>query len=481
MKRFLIVLMILHIPVFHCGQKTSEEMMTLEESSPAVSLPKAEWGKALILQQPQGIPLQERTLWIMLGDAVVQSLGQPDIKIVRAFPAAEVPTSAFVLGGRLIEAEQIRYELNLVAGSDVFPIEGSAATLTETIRSIVTAIAEKMEIQAASVPILEYALDTLWVQANTAFLESVYERTNEAVALYKSILQEDSTFAPALNGLGKCYLQIYENQWNTRRVWLTLAQQVLTKSSQLHPDPVTDGLLGRVYFQMGDLRKSEEALRKAAALNPNLADAWARLGDIYSHYGLYAPSATAYEKALDLGPAASKVRISLAMIRIGFKEYKAAERILRKGIILEPSALHLHTFLGLALYYQNNYEEAAEAIDEGLKGVLYQPLSHCILAMIEAKEGHFDAALDGVVMDVDPYLSGQSGLEVASAAVYTLIGQNGQAVARLQHAVERGYSEYPWILNDPNFSGLKEDPRYVQLLASLKQKWEALQKSYSTL
>ena len=47
------------------------------------------------------------------------------------------------------------------------------------------------------------------------------------------------------------------------------------------------------------------------------------------------------------------------------------------------------------------------------------------------------------------------------------------AIIWLEKAVDSGYREYPWIMNDPNFSGLKGDERFDTLMLKLKGIWEA--------
>ncbi len=44
------------------------------------------------------------------------------------------------------------------------------------------------------------------------------------------------------------------------------------------------------------------------------------------------------------------------------------------------------------------------------------------------------------------------------------------ALRSLQRAVALGYSDHEWMMQDPDFEGLKDDPAFQQLLAKLQPK-----------
>ena len=311
-----------------------------------------------------------------------------------------------------------------------------------------------------------------YLEAKMHLVQGTREETDLAVQGFKEILMMDSTFVPACVGLAESYLQIVDNGWDRNLVWLKLAQEAGRRAVRLDGESAEGYLvLGRVYLAWGNLKQAEQAFRTALSLNPNLEEGWTGLGKIFSQYGLYEPCLDVYDKTLALNPAASWVSLSRALILTGLKRYRTAETEIRRALLFHPDEVYLHSFLALLLYYEGALEEALEEVQKGMAAEAYGPFSHAVLAMIYVKQGRLDEALGELELEVKPYVRNDGSLATAVAAIYALLGQNGQAVAWLDKAFSFGYREYPWLINDPNFEGLREDARFVDLMERVKEAW----------
>jgi hypothetical protein len=98
--------------------------------------------------------------------------------------------------------------------------------------------------------------------------------------------------------------------------------------------------------------------------------------------------------------------------------------------------------------------------------------------MIQVKKGNLDDALGLVELQVRPYIGTNAYLATAAAAVYSLLAQHGQAITLLEKAIDLGYSDYIWLINDTNFEQLWTDARAKELLQRVKANWEANRKAY---
>ena len=58
------------------------------------------------------------------------------------------------------------------------------------------------------------------------------------------------------------------------------------------------------------------------------------------------------------------------------------------------------------------------------------------------------------------------------ACAYSLMKNNEQAFNSLQAAADDGFPCYPMFENDPYLDHLRQDPRFVALIAKLKDQWE---------
>ena len=291
---------------------------------------------------------------------------------------------------------------------------------------------------------------------------------NAAIRQYKEILRTDSLFTDAWAGLAESYLSLIEQGWERNHIWLSLAQQAAFKLIRYGNRGDGEAFLGRVALIRGDMRGAEKLFRQALEKNENLAAAWRGLGQIFGKYGLYEYALEMYNLALVLNPSDLPSGVSKALILGGQGQYSESIQLLQNLITANPNVLYLHSFLALQLFYRAEYGIAMEEVRTGLGDPGYQPLSHAIMAMIQAKTGDSDAALGEVEIEVKPRAEGNSSLATAVAAVYSLLGLKGQSVQWLEKAVDWGYMEYPWLVKDPNFSALQGDKRFEAICDTLQ-------------
>jgi tetratricopeptide (TPR) repeat protein len=194
---------------------------------------------------------------------------------------------------------------------------------------------------------------------------------------------------------------------------------------------------------------------------------------------LYDASLKVLNKALSLKPDDIGVSLNYGMILVGIKKYKEGENVFRRILTIHPEEQYFHSFLALTQYYQDNISGAANEIQLGLKSEVYRPFSHAVLGMIYAKQGKLDDSLGEVEIEVKPYVGNNGSLASAVAAIYALLKRDGQAVQWIEKAMQFGYHEYPWVMNDPNFKNLRDDDRFVQLMEKMKENWKKNMELYN--
>ncbi len=320
----------------------------------------------------------------------------------------------------------------------------------------------------------------LYLEAQALRIREKRESVNQAVEKYKEALRIDSTFTQAWVGLAESYLEIVHRGWDRNLVWQRLANEASLKA--VHYDSTqADGylMLGQVYLAWGDFKKAEQSFKKALQINSNLDEAWIGLGQIYSQFGLYDASLKVLNKALSLKPDDIGVSLNYGMILVGIKKYKEGENVFRRILTIHPEEQYFHSFLALTQYYQDNISGAANEIQLGLKSEVYRPFSHAVLGMIYAKQGKLDDSLGEVEIEVKPYVGNNGSLASAVAAIYALLKRDGQAVQWIEKAMQFGYHEYPWVMNDPNFKNLRDDDRFVQLMEKMKENWKKNMELYN--
>lgn len=352
--------------------------------------------------------------------------------------------------------------------------------IEEASSAVLTSVGQPLAVPSA--PLLPSGGDArkMYLEGMAHFARGDRNETNLAVERFKSVIRMDSTFIPAYLRLAESYLEIVDNGWDRNLVWQTLAREACRKAAQIDPDAAeAQALLGETILRYGDNKQAEALFRKALKLNSSLDDAWGGMGKILSGYGLYNQSLDAYEKALAIRPSNMEYGINRAMILIGLKRYSEAEEQL--GILLRyhPEDARISLYTGLVKYYLGDTGTAEKKIKEALEAESLKPLCHAFLGMVYAKEGRLDEAMAEVELEVKPYTGRNASLATSVAAIYALLQRNGLAMEWLGNARTYGYSEYPWLLYDPNFDGLRNDSRFIAYMENLKQVWETRRSSYT--
>ncbi len=192
--------------------------------------------------------------------------------------------------------------------ADVFAVqEEIAKEISEKLRLRLTG-AERQ--QLAKRPTESLRAFQFYMQGRSVSQSNTREDLLAATRYYKRAIEEDRNYALAYAGLADAYSTL--------------------------------GVLGYMAPIEGR-RKAEEAVRKALALDENLAEAHAALGLAYAHFAPY--------------------------------NFSQGDRELRRAIELSPSLALTHLFLGISLGRQGRMDEALE---ECLKARELDPLSSII-------------------------------------------------------------------------------------------------------
>jgi tetratricopeptide (TPR) repeat protein len=300
--------------------------------------------------------------------------------------------------------------------------------------------------------------------------ESGNRDLDRSVAVFKAAVREDSTFAAAWKGLSAAYFAVIGSQRHANRAFTVLAQDAALRAVRLDS---TDGearfLLGEALLEWGDRRSAERECSAAVRKSPNLAEAWARIGTLATAAGDgYTTGLDAFSLALELSPFPPGAAAGKASLLMGLGRYDEAGTLLESSIGLTPGSAGLHSLLALSMYYRKQLTAASEEVSKASALDPQAAFPHAVLAMIDAVSGKSDEALSELVNRVEPAAANDAGLAAAAAAVYCLLGRNGVALEWFDKSLDLGYADFQWMSNDPNFNGLRDDPRFAERLERLK-------------
>jgi len=300
---------------------------------------------------------------------------------------------------------------------------------------------------------------------------------------------------------------------------VTLARRTSAPGSEpFEPDAEAYQLYlqGRQFVHQHRRKAFEIALQtfsRAIEVSPRYARAYAGIADCHSFLNLYFghgaeaidAADAASTKALELEPELADAHASRGLALFLRRDFEAAETHLRRAIELDPRLYEPHYIFGRVCFSEGRPFEAAahfreacaivpEAYDSWyLLGMCYRRLGdvsrarstsfECIEAMkrwvrfhpddtrawtmgaaVLAEMGEPERASAWVAralaIDKDEAI-----IQYNAACVYVSLGRPADAIACLEAATRCGRLAADWMKNDPDLDPLREDPRFVALMA----------------
>jgi len=211
-------------------------------------------------------------------------------------------------------------------------------------------------------------------------------------------------------------------------------------SPPLTPERRADILMARKMYR--------EAIEVYQQAPQNSAVVWNKIGIAYHQMMQLDAAKKRYQKAIKLNPKYPEAINNLGTVFYAQKRYGKATKFYKRALKLSPESASIYSNLGTACFARKKYKEAMEAYDTALRldpeifehrstyGVLLQERS-----VEERAKFHY-------------YL----------AKSYAKAGQNERAMLYIRKALEEGFTERKKLLEDPEFTALRNLPEFQELL-----------------
>lgn len=254
------------------------------------------------------------------------------------------------------------------------------------------------------------------------------------------------------------------------------------------------------------------AVEKALSLDPELADGHLARGRFLWTSANHFPHEKAiqeYRRALALNPNLDEAQNQLALVYNHIGAFDRALRELQKAVAINPSNALAQFRIGQTFLFQGKHEQALTALQQIAKAVNPALVGHnTAMALLRLGRRDEAAALlvellrddprdeGGVFSSVQALLAASAGEENKAereiedaiekgkgfghfhhtayhiACAYALMKKVEPAIKWLQAAAENGFPCYSLFEYDPYLDNLRKDPRFVALIAKLKEQWE---------
>lgn len=282
---------------------------------------------------------------------------------------------------------------------------------------------------------------------------------NQAIAFFQQAVKEDPNYAPAYLGMGEI--------WGVPATFpyppTSMAQparEALKKALAIDPDLAEAYVdLGRIDLRFWNWSALGQEAKHAIELNPNLASA-------HDLYWVYLILTNRMDEAMEESERAK----ALEPGNDGVAWVFYCERRFDRFIELKRSDVERHAFGAMAHYdlghgYEraHMYKEAVEEWEKAMSGFGYDDLEE------DLRQGYGVGGFRGAVR---AWAAGLETLSMQGEAVhpdlmaylYAILGENDRAFSWLEKSMEM-HSSGPSVFKiDPDVDDLRSDPRFADLI-----------------
>ncbi|CAN5782663.1 hypothetical protein BH20ACI3_BH20ACI3_16720 [soil metagenome] len=298
------------------------------------------------------------------------------------------------------------------------------------------------------------------------------EDCNGAIEHFQRAVELDPNFALAHDGLGASYVnRVFKGLGGAED--FERAEVAFGRALAIDPQLIEARMLMVfVYMWRGEKQKAREEVARARKEAPDEAVVHFVKATLHRLDGEYGRALRSYDRLVRLDPAAHVVAsYNRAIVHIYMGHFDEAMRQLDNAG--EPDNPLVGTFRALALYYTGQTDAAAELMQQVISR---RPNMHGVrpfLAMfLSAQNKHEEARAqitDAVIRnaEVDPDIA------YSVASVYAIEDLRDEAFDWLNKSIALGNENRPCFENDPNWSALRDHPRFLELMSKVRLMHEA--------
>ena len=223
------------------------------------------------------------------------------------------------------------------------------------------------------------------------------------------------------------------------------------------------------------LESADLASREALRLAPELADAHAARGSALSVNGAYAEAAAAFETALSIEPGNYDTLYLYGRSRFAAGDAQAASELWLRAHAAQPDEYQAICLRVTALQRLERDQRLEETLREARRVIRLRldlnPDDQRALnlgsgVMIESGRSEEGLAMVERLLALAP----TDATSLYSAACsYAHAGHHQRALDLLERRLEVGQIHRDWVAQDPDFDGLRDDPRFIALLQRMAE------------
>ena len=288
------------------------------------------------------------------------------------------------------------------------------------------------------------------------------EDVHKSIEYYQQAIKLDPNYAQAFAGLADAFMNLpgYDRTVIPRET-SAKAREYALKALSLD-DSLSEAhvAVGRVLMYYDhDFGGAEREFKRAIDLDTNNPSAYTTYGGLLTGLGRRDEAEANYNKAILLEPVSPGIVRGYALSLVMARRYDEAEKQLKRAIDLEPN--RAVTFYSLCSLYllRARYADAVEACARS-REINGNPEAATAMRESFAKGGYKEF-VQGLANDKWP---AAGNIAYIYATYFMLLGERERAIDKLEKSYSDREGFIPMINVDPRFDGLRDEPRFQELV-----------------
>jgi TolB-like protein/tetratricopeptide (TPR) repeat protein len=287
----------------------------------------------------------------------------------------------------------------------------------------------------------------------------------KAIDYFQQAVEKDPSYALAFAGIADSYVLLGWNSYLPPREVFPKGKAAAMTALQLDADlPEAHASLAALLW-LHDWRWDEAQLefKRSLELDPTYPTANHWYAEYLMTMGKHAEVMARMKKGQELDPLSLIINVAVGWAFYNDRRYDEGIEQLRRTVELDPNYPVTYWILGLLLRKTGCYDLAMTEGEKGVKLSSGSPLMRAALAHTFAAAGRTTEA----VQTLDELTELAAHRYVAPyfiAGIHVGLGANERAIEYLEKAYEEHCHWLIYLHIDPSMDGLREDPRFQNLL-----------------
>ncbi len=356
--------------------------------------------------------------------------------------------------------------------ADVFAIQERCA------RSVVTALELRLTADDAE-RLAEPAIPSL--PAYDCYLRARYEgwrwrreSIDHAIRLLQQALEIIGENVRLLTALGLAQLQYREAGLDLSERPLVEAERCAAKVFALDPSSATGfQLRGWIRYSRGRIQSAVRDLKRSLALEPHSADTLLLLCNCYLISGRVKEARPLLARLLKVDPLTPITRCMPAFADLMEGQFSAAIRPYQQMLEMDPANPVARLFYIWVLILNRRGDEAKAIFGKFPPETLNTVPARIASFLTRAAAGDRLEAQLALTPQMESVAKATDMFPRFLSQGFAWAGMRTPALKWLRRAIDRGFINYPFLArHDPSFKALRSDPKFKELLAVARQRWE---------